>query len=149
MRTVTLVVGCVSSESLLVSLPTDWMVHHPVFFIAYIYVTLLFSNNSSQQAAMTSWSGDDDSLGSASWTEQNPNFKDNFPLQEKRDFKSMRDVRSYAPNQPVNWPRCAHGDFCVMQVYQGWNNSGRRFWHCPRAWVSKAVWHFSIIFWFY
>jgi hypothetical protein len=28
----------------------------------------------------------------------------------------------------VNWTRCAHVDFCVMQVYQGWNNSGRRFW---------------------
>jgi hypothetical protein len=30
----------------------------------------------------------------------------------------MCDVRKYAPNQTVNWPRCAHGEFCVMQVYQ-------------------------------
>jgi hypothetical protein len=25
----------------------------------------------------------------------------------------MSDVRKYAPNQTVNWPRCVHGEFCV------------------------------------
>jgi hypothetical protein len=54
-------------------------------------------------------------------------FNTNFPVLDKRDFKSMRDVRKYAPNQTVNWSRCAHGEFRVMQVYQGWDNSGRRF----------------------
>lgn len=101
---------------------------------------LLISHASSQQPAMSSWSGDDASFGPALWTEQDPEFRSNFPVLGKRDFQSMRDVRSYAPNQPVNWPRCAHGEFCVMQVYQGWNNSGRRFWHCPFEWVSKATW---------
>ena len=86
-----------------------------------------FSHTSSQQVAMSSWSGDDASVGPAVWTEQDPEFRSNFPVLGKRDLQSMRDVRSYAPNQPVNWPRCAHGEFCVMQVYQGWNNSGRRF----------------------
>jgi hypothetical protein len=43
----------------------------------------------------------------------------------------MRDVRSYAPKQTVLWPRCSHDEFCVMQVYQGRNNSGRHFWQCP------------------
>ena len=76
---------------------------------------------------MSSWSEDGASFGPAVWTEQDPEFKSNFPVLAKRDFQSMREFRSYAPNQLVNWQRCAHGEFCVMQVYQGWNNSGRRF----------------------
>jgi hypothetical protein len=51
-----------------------------------------------------------------------------FPLKGKSDFRSIRDVRSYALKQTALWPSCSHGEFCVMQVYQGWNNSGRRFW---------------------
>jgi hypothetical protein len=89
---------------------------------------------------MSSWTGadDDDSLGPALWSQQDPEFNDNFPVLDKRDFKYMCDVRKYAPNQMVNWLRCAHGEFCVMQVYQGWDNSGRRFWHCSQAWVGKT-----------
>jgi hypothetical protein len=37
----------------------------------------------------------------------------------KEDFRSMREVRSYAPNKPVLWPTCSHGERCVMQVYEG------------------------------
>jgi hypothetical protein len=91
---------------------------------------------------MSYWTGDDDddddSLGPALWSQQDPEFNNNFSVLDKRDFKSMCDVRKYAPNQMVNWPRCALSEFCVMQVYQGWDNSGRRFWHCSRAWVSKT-----------
>jgi hypothetical protein len=81
---------------------------------------------------MSSWTGDDDGdyLGPALWSQQDPEFNTNFPVLDKRDFKFMCDVRKYTPNQMVNWPRCVHGEFCVMQVYQRWNNFGRRFWHC-------------------
>ena len=46
-----LVLGCVSSKSLIISLPTDRMHHHPAFFIAYIYVTFssLMPIHSNQQ----------------------------------------------------------------------------------------------------
>ena len=46
-----LVLGCVSSESLIISLPTDRMSHHPAFFVAYIYVTFssLMPLHSNQQ----------------------------------------------------------------------------------------------------
>jgi hypothetical protein len=104
------------------------MTHHPVY--AYIYVsTLLQSHFTAQQATMSFWTGDndDDSLGPALWSQQDPKFNNNFLVLDKRHFKSMRDVRKYAPNQMVNWPMCAHGDFYVMQVYQGWDNSGRCF----------------------
>jgi hypothetical protein len=56
-------------------------------------------------------------FGSQLWSQQDPKFSDNLPVQAKSDFKSMREVRSYAPNKPVQWPRCAHGEFCVIQVY--------------------------------
>jgi hypothetical protein len=103
------------------------MTHHPV--CAYIYVsTLLQSHFTTQQATMSSWTGadDDDSIGPAPWSQQDPEFNTNFPVLDKRDFKSMRDIRKYTPNQTVNWPRCAHGEFCVMHVYHGWDNFGRR-----------------------
>jgi hypothetical protein len=115
------------------------MAHHPVY--AYIYgSTLLQSHFTTQQAIMSSWTGadDDDSIGPALWSQQDPEFNINFPVLDMRDFKSMHDVRKYAPNQTVNWPRCAHGEFCVMQIYPGWDNSGRRFWHCSRACVGKT-----------
>jgi hypothetical protein len=54
---------------------------------------------------MSSWTGTDDnndSLGPALWSQKDPEFNTNFPVLGKRDFKSMRDVRKYAPNQTVN-----------------------------------------------
>jgi hypothetical protein len=77
------------------------MAHHPVY--AYIYAsTLLRSHFTTQQA------------NSELWSQQDPEFNTNFPVLDKRDFKSMRDVRKYAPNQTVTRSRCAHGEFCVM-----------------------------------
>jgi hypothetical protein len=82
------------------------MVHHPV--CTYIYVSsLLQCHFTTQQATTSSWimADDDDSLGPALWSQQDPEFNTNFPVLDKRDFKSMRDVRKYAPNQTVNWQR--------------------------------------------
>jgi hypothetical protein len=94
------------------------MAHHPVRACINVS-TLLRSRFTTQLATMSSWAGADvdDSLGPALWSQQDPEFNTNFPVLDKRDFKSMCDVRKYAPNQTVNWPRCAHGEFCVMQVY--------------------------------
>jgi hypothetical protein len=79
------------------------MAHHPV--CAYIYAsTLLRSHFTKQQATTSSWTGadDDDSIGPTLWSQQDPEFNTNFPVLDKRDFKSMHDVRKYAPNQMVN-----------------------------------------------
>jgi hypothetical protein len=76
---------------------------------------------------MTSWSGDDHDFGPGLWHQQSPDFEVNFSLKGKSDFSSMREVRSYAPKQMMLWPMCSHDEFCVMQVYEGWNNSGRHF----------------------
>jgi hypothetical protein len=85
---------------------------------------------------MASWSGDEYGCGPEFWEEQDPEFKGEFPILQKRDFRSMCEVRSYAPNKLVLWPTCSHSEHCVMQVYEGWGNYGRRFWHCPLARVS-------------
>jgi hypothetical protein len=79
------------------------MAHHSV--CAYVYVsTLLQSHFTTQQATMSSSTGadDDDSLGPALWSQQDPEFNTNFPVLYKRDFKSMCGVRKYTPNQTVN-----------------------------------------------
>jgi hypothetical protein len=79
------------------------MAHHPV--CAHIYVSaLLRSHFTTQLARMSSWTeaDDDDSLDPALWSQQDPEFNTYFPVLDKRDFKSMRDVRKYAPNQTVN-----------------------------------------------
>jgi hypothetical protein len=87
---------------------------------------------------MTSWSGVEHGFGHELWHQQYPDSIANFPLKGKSDFSSMREVRSYAPKQTMLWPRCPHSEFCVMQVYEGWNNSGLRFWHYPYAWVRNV-----------
>jgi hypothetical protein len=67
---------------------------------------------------MASWSGDGHDFGPELWHQQSEDFEANFPLKGKSDFRSMRDVRSYAPKQAVLWSRCSHVEFCVMQVYR-------------------------------
>jgi hypothetical protein len=147
-RNSALVVGCVFTESLL-CFPSHGSNGPPPrqnSTSTYMYHPSLISF--SHHSTMTSRSGDENGFGPELWQQQSPDFVANFPLKGKSDFTSMREVRSYAPKQSVLWPRCSHGELCVMQVYEGWNNSGRRFWHCPYAWVSnvdKFVHHVSLV----
>jgi hypothetical protein len=53
-------------------------------------------------------------IGPTLWSQQDPEVNTNFPVLDKRDFKSMHDVRKYTPNQTVSWQRCAHSEFYVM-----------------------------------
>jgi hypothetical protein len=87
---------------------------------------------------MTSWSGDEHGFGPQLWHQQSPDFEADFPLKGKSDFSSMHEIRSYAPKQTVLWPGCSYGEFCVMQVHEGWNNSDCRLWHYPYTWVSNV-----------
>jgi hypothetical protein len=105
---------------------------------------------------MASGSGGEYGCGPDFWEEQDPEFKGEFPVMHKRDFCSMREVRGYTPNKPVLLPTCSHGERCVMQVYEGWGNYGRHFWHCPLARVSygndicsSAMLGLSTFFWYF
>jgi hypothetical protein len=97
---------------------------------------------------MASRSGGEYGCSPYFWEEQDPEFKEEFLVMHKRDFRSMREVRSYAPNKLVLWPTYSHGGRCVMQVYEGWGNYGRRFWHCPLARVSYEMIFFINHAWF-
>jgi hypothetical protein len=50
---------------------------------------------------MASGSGGEYGCGPDFWEEQDLEFKGEFPVMHKEDFRSMREVRSYAPNKPV------------------------------------------------
>jgi hypothetical protein len=91
----------------------------PTTHTSFTYITLLY-DASPQQTAMASGSRGEYGCGPEFWEEQDPEFKGVFPVLHKRDFRSMREVRSYAPNKPVLWPTCSHGERYVMQVYEGW-----------------------------
>jgi hypothetical protein len=131
-----------------VSLPMDRRAHHPANLLLPICTTINFIAFFSQHSTMASWSGDEQDFCPEFWHHQSQDFEANFPLKGKSNFRSMCDVRSNTLKQTMLWPRCSHGEFCVMQVYEGWKNSGRRFWHYPYAWVSnvhKFVHHVSLV----
>jgi hypothetical protein len=50
---------------------------------------------------MASWSGDEHGFGPELWHQQSEDFVANFPLKGKTDFRSMREVRSYAKANSV------------------------------------------------
>jgi hypothetical protein len=115
-------------------IPFPW-IEGPTTHPSSTYITL-FYDASSEQTVIASGSGGEYGCGPEFWEEQDPEFKGEFLVLHKRDFRSMCEVRSYAPNKPVLWPTCSYGERCVMQVYKGWGNYDRRFWHCSLARVS-------------
>lgn len=80
-----------------------------------------------RKGAAIVWEG---SLGPDSFDE--PLYE--FPIERKRDFTRERPLRSY-DNQNEDWPKCRHGEDCVVQVYNDDDGGGRRFFRCPRGWV--------------
>ena len=83
---------------------------------------------------------DDDTLGPEVYFESPPEFKEHFPIQEKRDFGTQNRLKPYEPRRKaVNWPKCMHGELCIVQVYDGEIHGGRRFWRCPRGWVGPLI----------
>ena len=78
-----------------------------------------------------------DALGPDMYLEASEEFLEHFPLQEKRDFGPNNPLRTYERRKPVKWPKCVHGENCIVQVNQGEIDGGRRFWRCPRGWVKK------------
>jgi hypothetical protein len=121
-----------------ISLFTDRTTHHQAsLLLVPICITIHSISIFSQHSSMTSWSWHEHGFGPEMWHQQSPDFEANFQLKGKSDFSSMCEVRSYAPKQTVMWTRCSHGEFCVMEVYEEWNNSVRHFWHYPYTWVSN------------
>ncbi|TVU13090.1 hypothetical protein EJB05_46766, partial [Eragrostis curvula] len=53
-----------------------------------------------------------------------------FPLESKDDFDyATNPIRRY-DNRKFKWPKCGHGLDCVVQMFDGQCDGGRRFFRC-------------------
>ena len=59
---------------------------------------------------------------------------DEFPLESKSDFTNEAPLRGY-DNRKEDWPKCRHGQDCLVQMCNDAEGGGRRFFRCPRGWV--------------
>ena len=57
-----------------------------------------------------------------------------FPVERKSDFTKDSPLRGY-DNRREEWPKCSHGEDCVVQMMTEGTDGGHRFFRCPRAWV--------------
>ena len=58
-----------------------------------------------------------------------------FPVQSKSDFSTTKPLRGY-DNRKEEWPKCMHGEDCVVQMMTEGEHESRRFFKYPRAWVT-------------
>ena len=58
-----------------------------------------------------------------------------FPVQSKSEFTTTKPLRGY-DNHKEEWPKCMHGEDCVVQMMIEGEDGGRRFFKCPRVWVT-------------
>jgi len=69
-----------------------------------------------------------------------------FPEESKSDFSKQNPLRGY-DDRKEDWPKCMHGEDCVVQMQTEGTDGGRRFFKCPYAWVistSIVFIHFSL-----
>ena len=57
-----------------------------------------------------------------------------FLVESKSDFTKETPLRGY-DNRREDWPKCMHGEDCLVQMCAEGTDGGRRFFKCPRAWV--------------
>ena len=58
-----------------------------------------------------------------------------FPVQSKSEFTTTKPLRGY-DNRKEDLPKCMHGEDYVVQMMTEGEDGGRRFFKCPRAWVT-------------
>ena len=57
-----------------------------------------------------------------------------FPVESKSDFTKEAPLTGY-DERKEEWPKCMHGEDCLVQMFTEGIDGGRRFFKCPRAWV--------------
>ena len=57
-----------------------------------------------------------------------------FPVESKSDFTKEAPLRRYN-EQKEEWPKCMHGEDCLVQMFTEGIDGDRCFFKCPRAWV--------------
>ncbi|CAN6314808.1 unnamed protein product [Urochloa humidicola] len=85
------------------------------------------------------WEGDlgPEYFGEAVWE---------FPVESKSDFPKDKSLRQY-DNRKEDWPKCMHGEDCLVQIITNHAHGGRRFYKCPRAWASHAPENCGFVRW--
>ena len=67
-----------------------------------------------------------------------PNFFEELVYQffpeSKSNFTKECPLRGY-DNMKEDWPKCMHGEDCLVQMFNEGMDGGRSFIKCPRAWV--------------
>ncbi|TVT98579.1 hypothetical protein EJB05_56106, partial [Eragrostis curvula] len=56
-----------------------------------------------------------------------------FPLESKDDFDYVTNPLRRYDNRKFKWPKCGHGLDCVVQIFDGQCDGGRRFFRCPNG----------------
>ena len=59
---------------------------------------------------------------------------DQFPFESKSDFTKECPLRGY-DNRKEDWPKCMHGEDCLVKMFTKGIDGGHRFFKWPRAWV--------------
>ena len=57
-----------------------------------------------------------------------------FLVESKSDFSKDSPLRGY-DSRKEDWPKCRHGEDCLVHMCAEGVDGGRRFFKCPRAWV--------------
>ena len=57
-----------------------------------------------------------------------------FSVESKSDFTKETPLRGYNERKE-DWPKCMHGEDCLVQMFTEGIDGGRCFFKCPRAWV--------------
>ena len=68
-----------------------------------------------------------------------------FPAQSKREFTRETPLRRY-DNRKEDWPKCRHREDFLVQMCTDGMDGGRRFFKCPRAWVTISMKYIYIFF---
>ena len=68
-----------------------------------------------------------------------------FPVESKSDFNKDSPLRGY-DSRKEDWPKCRHGEDCLVQMCAEGVDGDRHFFKCPRAWVIVSTMHLLNIF---
>ena len=71
-----------------------------------------------------------------------------FPVESKSDSTKETPLRGY-DNRKEDWPKCMHGEDCLVHMCVKGTDGGRRFFKWPRAWViltTNFVWNMFIMY---
>jgi hypothetical protein len=71
-----------------------------------------------------------------------------FPVERKGEFTKEKPLREYG-DRKEDWPKCRHGEDCLVQMCVEGTNGGRCLFECSRVWVTVTTIHLLDMFLFF